>query len=55
MSQQPLAVFAASSGKKEGGVTLSNREREVAQKMGISEEAYTKRKAQIEKEAKRFG
>jgi hypothetical protein len=40
----------ASSGKKSEGVTLSNREREVARKMGISEEAYAKRRAQINAE-----
>lgn len=49
-----IGSFAASSGQKGDGVTLSNRERETARKMGISEEAYAKRKVQIRSEANRF-
>ena len=49
-----IGSFAASSGKTEPSVTLTSREREVAQKMGISEEAYAKRKGQIQSEASRF-
>jgi hypothetical protein len=49
-----IGSFAASSGQPSEGVTLTNREREVASKMGISEEAYGKRKMQIVEEAKRF-
>jgi len=41
-----IGSFAASSGKSDEGVTLTSREREVAQKMGISEEKYAKRKAE---------
>lgn len=50
-----IGSFAASSGKSKVGVPLSNREREIAQKLGVSEDEYAKRKGDIEKEAKRFG
>ena len=49
-----IGSFSASSGKAELGVTLSNREREIARKQGISEEDYAKNKAKIQKEANRF-
>src|SRR3990167_3759913 len=50
-----IGSFAASSGQGASqGVKLTNREREMAQKLGISEEAYAKRKATIEEEAKSF-
>lgn len=45
-----IGSFAASSGQSVPGVRLSNREREIASKMGVSEEAYAKRKGEIEKE-----
>lgn len=48
-----IGSFAAASSNSRGnGVALSNSERAVAQKMGISEETYAKRKAQIDKENK---
>jgi len=49
-----IGSFAASSGREKEGVSLSAREREVAQKMGISEEKYAKRKAQMLKDNERY-
>ena len=49
-----IGGFPASNGKRESSVTLTNREREIAQKQGISEEKYLKRKEQIASENKRF-
>lgn len=49
-----IGSFAASSGKAKTGVELTSREREVAQKMGVSEENYAKRKSQMLSETKRF-
>lgn len=47
-----IGSFAASSGKTGSGVTLTNREREVARKMHISEEDYLKQKVKIQSELK---
>jgi len=49
-----IGSFAASSGKDKSSVTLTNREREVAQKMGISEEKYAKRKLEKLKDDERY-
>lgn len=49
-----IGSFAASSSGKSEGVSLSKSERETAQKMGVSEEKYAKRKAEMLEEAKRF-
>ena len=46
-----IGSFASSSKSREPSVTLTNQEREVARKMGISEEKYVKRKAQILKDS----
>lgn len=49
-----IGSFAASSGKSAPDVRLTQSEREIAQKMGVSEDAYLKRKRQIAEEAKKF-
>lgn len=49
-----IGSFAASSTKKESSVTLSEREREVAKKQGITEEQYLKQKQTLLKEQDRF-
>lgn len=49
-----IGSFATSSAQPTQGVELTARERQIAQKMGISEEQYAKRKAQISSENKRF-
>jgi hypothetical protein len=49
-----IGSFAASSGKSDSGVKLTNREREVAQKMGISEENYLKRKIEKMKDDEKY-
>jgi len=53
-NQASIGSFAASSGKKDGSVQLTNRERDVARKMGVSEEKYAKRKAEMIDDANRF-
>jgi hypothetical protein len=50
-----IGSFAASSSGKDNGVTLTKSEREVAQKMGISEEKYAKQKGDLERERQKFG
>ena len=51
-----IGGFPASNGRGTGEQlpVLTNREREISQKMGITEEQYAKRKLQIQKEDKRF-
>jgi len=49
-----IGSFPASSGKAEGKIQLTNRERETASKMGISEEDYAKNKALIAKDNKKY-
>jgi hypothetical protein len=53
-SAASIGSLAASSSGKSDGVTLSKSERETAQKMGISEEKYALRKAEMLAEASRF-
>ncbi len=50
-----IGSFSASSGQPRQTVELTNHEREVAQKLGISEDKYAKKKAEIEADNKRFG
>ena len=49
-----IGSFPASSGKTEGKIKLSDRERKIASAMGISEEDYAKNKAAIEKDRKKY-
>jgi len=49
-----IGSFPASSGKAEGKIQLTNRERETASAMGISEEDYAKSKAAIEQDRKKY-
>jgi phage I-like protein len=49
-----IGSFPSSSGDRETGVRLSNRERDVARKMGVSEEEYAKMKGQIQADTERF-
>jgi len=49
-----IGSFSATGGKPNSGVTLTGREREIARKMGISEDVYAKRKQQIIAESKQF-
>ena len=49
-----IGSFPASSGQAKGSIQLSEREREVARKMGISEEDYAKQKMAISAENRRF-
>jgi len=49
-----IGSFAASNKRGSESVTLTASEREVASKMGISEEKYAKRKAQMLKDNERY-
>ena len=49
-----IGSFSASSGKSEGKIQLTERERKTASAMGISEEDYAKSKAEIEQDRKKY-
>lgn len=49
-----IGSFPASSGKSKGKIQLTNRERQAASKMGISEEDYAKQKAAIILDNKKY-
>jgi len=46
-----IGSFAAASPARGQGITLTNQERDIARKMGISEEKYLSKKLQMSKEA----